>query len=485
VRSASGYISQNDLPLHFGLGSHKAADYIRFLWPGGVKQIEMDVTGGQTVSYEELNRKGTSCPILYTWDGNQIRFVTDFLGGSAVGYLHAPGKYNYPDTDEYVKLEQFPPVAKDGTYELRWVNQLEEVLGYDKASLIAVDHPSEVEVFPNERLLPAPPYPESRLYPVREPRPPVEAIDHRGEDVTRLIAEKDRLYPSELRRLPFKGYTEPHSLTLDLGDLHADEHVVLLLYGWIDYTDSSSNLAAWQAGVKIATPYLEVEDGDGKFRMAIEQMGFPAGLPKTMLVDLEGVVDPKHHRVRITTSQRIYWDQILVATVVPGVDLEVTELSPDRAELGFRGYPASVNPDGRAPNIYDYSQISATELWDQQQGYYTRYGDVRELVEDVDDRYVLTKHGDELTLSFEADRLPPLPPGWQRTFLVFADGFGKDMDLNSAYSDTVEPLPFHNMSQYPYAPGEAFPDTDVHRRDRKTYHTRRLDRQRAIATPTP
>ena len=485
VRSISGYMSQNDLPLHFGLGSQKAADYIRFLWPGGVKQIEMDVEGGQTVTYEELNRKGTSCPILYTWDGEKIRFVTDFLGGAAVGYLHAPGKYNYPDTDEYIKLEHFPPEPRDGAYELRWINQLEEVLGYDKASLVTVDHPAEVDVFPNERLLPAPPYPKPQLYPVRDARPPIEAVDHRGNDVTHLIAEKDRLYPSELTTLPFKGYAEPHSLTLDLGEIDDGEEAVLLLYGWIDYTDSSSNLAAWQAGATVRTPYLEVEDGEGDFRMAIEQMGFPAGLPKTMLVDLRGIVDAGHRRVRISTSQKIYWDQILVATVAPDIDLQVTELAPDRAELGFRGFPASINPDGRAPYIYDYSRISVTEVWDAHEGGYTRYGDVRELVHDIDDRYVITKNGDELTLFFQADRLPSLPDGWTRTFLVFADGFGKDMDLNSAFSDTVEPLPFHDMTAYPYSPGEGFPDTEAHRRDRERYQTRRVERRNRVAATTP
>jgi tetratricopeptide (TPR) repeat protein len=484
VRAGSGYLSQNDLPLHFGLGTQESADYIRFLWPGGVKQIEMDVEAGR-VSFEELDRKGTSCPILYTWDGKEIRFVTDFLGGSAIGYLHEPGSYSHPDTDEYVKLESFAPVPRNGAYDVRWVNQLEEVLMFDKASLVAVDHPAEVEVFPNERLMAGPRYPEPRLYAVRDLRPPVGAVDHLGRDVTPLIARQDRQYPSEFGLLPFKGYAELHSLTLDLGDLEANRHYVLLLYGWIDYSDSSSNLAAGQAGVTLTTPYLEVEDEDGGFRMAIADMGFPAGLPKTMLVDLQGIMDANHRRVRITTSQRIYWDQIQVATVVPDVDPRVTELSPDRAELGFRGYPASVSPDGEPPYLYDYSRISPTEVWDQHEGFYTRYGDVRELVESVDDRYVITKNGDELALSFAADRLPDLPAGWKRTFLVFADGFGKDMDLNSAYADTVEPLPFHAMKAYPYASGETFPETEIHRRDRELYHTRRVERQRRVAATIP
>jgi hypothetical protein len=476
VRAASGFLSQNDLPLHFGLGRYTSVDHIRFLWPGGVRQIEMDVSAGQTAVIEELNRKGTSCPILYAWDGKEIRFVTDFLGGSAIGNLLAPGLYNYPDTEEIVKLEHFPFRERDGAFELRWVNQLEEVIMYDKAALIAVDHPAEVEVFPNERLMPAPPYPEPRLYVVRDIRFPAVATDDRGADVTSLIMKEDRRYPENFALLPFKGYAEEHSLTLDLGHLDPEEHVVLLLYGWVDYADSSSNLAASQAGVVAVPPYLEVGDGSGRFELGLAQMGFPAGLPKTMLVDLEGLVGPEKNRIRITTNMRLYWDRIQLATLVPQATVTTTELVPDRAELRFLGYPKAYSPDGRAPRLYDYNRPAQTELWDSHAGDYTRYGDVRSLVESVDDIYVIARHGDELALSFEADRLPSLPSGWKRTFLVYADGFGKDMDLNSARPNTVEPLPFHGMSAYPYPPGEHYPDTEKHRLYRETYNSRHIER---------
>jgi hypothetical protein len=182
--------------------------------------------------------------------------------------------------------------------------------------------------------------------------------------------------------------------------------------------------------------------------------------------------------VRITTNMRLYWDQIQLATVVPEAKMAVTELNPDRAELRFRGYPAPYSPDGRAPLLYDYQRSEQTELWDAHQGYYTRRGDVMELVDRVDDQYVIVRHGDELALSFRADRLPALPVGWKRTFLVLADGFGKDMDLNSARPDTVEPLPFHGMSSYPYPPDEHYPSTEVHRRYRETYNTRWIERDR-------
>ena len=468
VRSSSGYFSQNDLPLHFGLGGNRAADYVRFLWPGGVKQIEMDVEGGRTARIEELNRKGTSCPILYAWDGEKIRFVTDFLGGSAYGYLHAPGTYNYPDTTETVKMEAFPLVAKDGLFEMRWVNQLEEIIIYDQAALVVVDHPADVEVFPNERLMPGPPYPEPELYAVTGAHPPVTAIDHHGVDVTELVRTKDRRYPDAFELASFKGYAETHSLTLDLGPIEEGENYVLLLYGWVDYADSSSNLAASQAGVELTTPYLEVGDASGRFEMGLTQMGFPAGLPKTMLVDLSGLVSTDKNRVRITTSMRLYWDQILVARRVSDDAIRVTELAPRAAELRFTGYPQPENPDGRQPSLYTYDTIAKTDLWGAHQGYYTRYGDVRPLVESVDDRYVITHHGDELRLTFEEASLPPLGVGRHRSFMAIADGFGKDMDLNSARPHFVDPLPFHDMTAYPYPENEVFPASTMHRR----YNTR-------------
>jgi hypothetical protein len=176
---------------------------------------------------------------------------------------------------------------------------------------------------------------------------------------------------------------------------------------------------------------------------------------------------------------RLYWDQIRLATVVPDEALTVTELHPDRAELRFRGYPTPYSSDGHAPNLYDYDRAADTELWDAHQGDYTRYGDVRILVEEVDDMYVIVRHGDELALSFDAGRLPALQSDWKRSFLVLADGFGKDMDMNSARPDTVEPLPFHGMSAYPYPKGESYPDTEAHRRYRRMFNTRRIERDRA------
>jgi hypothetical protein len=102
----------------------------------------------------------------------------------------------------------------------------------------------------------------------------------------------------------------------------------------------------------------------------------------------------------------------------------------------------------------------------------TRYGDVTELLLEKDDMYVIMLHGDEITIEFDARRLPSLPAGWERDFFVYADGFGKDMDVNSARPDTIEPLPFHGMSSYPYPNTEGYPDDNIHSEYRQRYNTR-------------
>ena len=474
VRTTSGYLSQSDLPVHFGLGEALAADYVRFLWPGGVKQVELDVPALAVASVEELNRKGTSCPVLYAWDGQRIRFVTDFLGGSALGNLLAPATYNFPDTAEVVKMEAFPLAPRDGAYEMRWVNQLEEVIFYDRAALWVVDHPEDVDVFPRERLMPGPPYPAPGLIAVRNRRAPSRASSATAagtKEVTAELARVDRNYVDDFALLPFKGYAEPHDLTLTFEGVRAGVPQVLLLYGWVDYADSSSNLAASQAGVQAQPPILEIADGDG-FRIAAPRMGFPAGLPKTMVVPLTDVAVESGRPLRIRTNMRIYWDRIELAEAADA-PLQEWRLDAETAELGFAGYPAPHRPRAIPPTEYRYETRAPRDIWGAHEGNYTRFGDVLPLLDAIDDRYVIARHGDELSLRFDARQVPAPAPGTRRSFFAFADGFGKDMDLNSARPHTIEPLPFHGMPSYPYPEG-AYPDSEALERWRAEYNTRRI-----------
>ena len=109
-------------------------------------------------------------------------------------------------------------------------------------------------------------------------------------------------------------------------------------------------------------------------------------------------------------------------------------------------------------------------------GRYTREGDVRELLAAVDDRFVIARTGDQIALTFDAASLPPLPDGWTRTFLLYADGFSKEMDLHSASPDDLTPIPFHGMTRYPFAPSERPPLSAAQEADNEHYHTRIVKR---------
>jgi hypothetical protein len=178
-------------------------------------------------------------------------------------------------------------------------------------------------------------------------------------------------------------------------------------------------------------------------------------------------------QLRIVTNMRIYWDRIAVASSVPLDGSAVARIDPATAQLRWHGFSAEVRPDGHEPAGYDYERVSPVSPWKTMTGRYTREGDVRLLLARSDDMFVVAGPGDEIALSFDAAKAGAAPPhGWTRTFLLFADGYSKEMDINSASPDEVAPLPFHGMTRYPYAEPERYPDTPAHRRYQALFNTR-------------
>jgi len=456
----------------FGLGKRTTVDAVRVLWPAGIVQAETEIANTKsplTLSLTELDRKPSSCPYLYVWNGERFEFVTDFMGGGEMGHLDAPGSFNLPDPDEYVRIPPGLLRERNGRYELRVTNELEEALFVDHVQLVAVAHPKGTEVYPNEGLT-VPPQP-FKLYSTRDAHPPVSAVDEHGHDVLARITRLDREYPDDFPLQPIRGYAKDHELTLQLGPGDSS-HTRLLLTGWTDYAWSSDNLAASQSGKSLTLPAVQVKDKQGRWRTVIENAGIPVGRPQTVVADLSGKFLSTSREVRIVTNMRIYWDQILVDTSAGNFPLRLTRLDPSVAELRWRGFSLEHSPDGRQPLGYDYNDVSFTSPWKVMTGRYTREGDVRELLLASDDMFAISRPGDELSLSFAANKLPPLPQGWTRTFLLYADGFSKEMDINSASPDQVGPLPFHGMSKYPYSWPERYPLTEKRRRYLETYNTR-------------
>jgi Tfp pilus assembly protein PilF len=456
--------------LVFGLGTRTEADVVRVLWPSGILQAEAvqpPPAAPAPLIIEELDRKPSSCPFLFTWNGERFEFVTDFLGGGEMGYWHAPGVRNTPDPLEYVRIRGDQLRPKDGRFEIRVTNELEEALFVDRLRLLAIAHPRDLEVYPNEGMTEAPK--SFGLFAVDGGRVP-RATDEHGHDVTDRLTQADRRYPDDFGLERIRGYAALHTLTLDLAPV--GEAPVLLLTGWTDYAFSSDNVAAHQAGLSLSAPSLQIKDASGRWRTAIADLGIPVGRPQTIPIDLAGRLRPGEHEVRIVTNMRIYWDRILVGSAAPSDSLQPTPLDPITATLGERGFSAEVRPDGREPAAYDYGRVSLVSPWKTMAGRYTRLGDVRGLLMTTDDMFVIAKPGDEVAIAFDAAAVGPLPDGWTRTFLLLSDGFSKEMDINSASPDGVAPLPFHAMTAYPYRAPERYPDTPEHQRYQTTYNTR-------------
>ena len=184
---------------------------------------------------------------------------------------------------------------------------------------------------------------------------------------------------------------------------------------------------------------------------------------------------PRQASVAVDTSSVVTRGRTRVSRVATRdrrVPPRVTALDAAAADLAWRGFSAEVSPDGREPFGYDYGRVSTVVPWKLMPGRYTREGDVRALLRDADDLFVVSRPGDALSLSFDATRLPALPAGWSRTFLLHSVGYSKEMDRNSASPDQAEPMPFRTMTRYPYAAPEAYPDTRRHRDYLARWNTR-------------
>ena len=458
------------VPLHFGLGAAEDFDTIRVTWPNGLIQNEMPEEAASEIEIEEAPRLSGSCPMVYTWNGREFEYISEVLGVAPLGASVARGVYFPVDHDEFVTIRSHQLQVRDGYLDVRLTEELRETAYVDKMRLIAVDHLEGVRVISNEKAK-GPPFPEFKLFGVKTPIAPVAAVNHRGEDVLASVAASDRNYAIFDRN--YENRAERHSLTLEFPPFDADD-AVLFLTAWVDWSSASSIVAASQTkSSAVQPPFLEVQDGSGEWITAVSDVGLPGGTVRTIAVDLSGKFPSSSRSVRITTNMCVYWDAAFVGLGTQRPDVRLTHLKPQRAMLRFRGFSRNHVPAGRTqPESFDYRQVSATSNWNPTPGRYTRFGDVRELLRSVDDRFVIMGAGDEIELRFSASGLPPIAPGWKRDYLLLVDGWAKENESNTAFGDSVEPLPFHAMSGYPYGSGEEYPSTPEHRADRERYHTR-------------
>jgi hypothetical protein len=394
------------------------------------------------------------------------------IGPGIVGHWVGPHERDVPDPDEYFKVAGSQVAAQDGRIRFRMLEPMEELDYLDQARLVAVDHPSDIEVWPNEYFASNPPFPKFKVVASRDAHPPAGAWDDAGRDVLPLLSERDQKYVTDFPGAPYQGFAGMHSLKLDLGAWDSSKPLRLIMDGFTDYFTANSMYAAWQAGVTPIAPYVEALESSGKWVRVVDDMGFPAGLARTMVADLTGKLPPGTRYIRITTNLKIYWDRIRVDNSPADLQFRTTEIPLATASLRFRGYPRVVEGFPLNNISYIYEDVSLTGPYTRQTGNYTRYGDVTELVRTSDDKFVIFGSGDEVAVDFDATRVPDLPAGWARDYFFYADGFAKDMDFYAAHGDTVSPMPFHTLIPYPYPPGTAYPSDDAHLKYQMEYNTR-------------
>ena len=504
--------------VHIGIGAYKDIDALRVLWPNGDVRSEFSEGGEHPLLQPDTtvsmpHRPTGSCPWLFAWNGKEMGFVTDFIWRSPVGLrINAQDTAGIAQTEDWVKIAGDQLVPRDGYYDVRITAELWETHFFDFVRLMTVDHPANTEVLVDERFcIPPPPLEVHTLTP---PVPVAHAVDDNGTDVTDIVRARDGRYLDTFGLGEYQGITRDHYVEFEVADsAFTSAPLYLVASGWVHPTDSSINVAISQG--KHDPPRglsLEVQDERGHWRTAKSGLGFPAGKTKTVLIRLDDVVggnrqsaigsrqqaagsredkpqgtsrkpqslSPSHpltlsppHRFRLRTNLEIYWDLLATASEATGVKPRMQRLPIQAAELRYRGFSKHSQASLSAPDLPDYEHLEGKgPHWNDLIGYCTRFGDVKELLEKVDDRYVIMNAGDEMALRFAAP--PPPPPGWKRDFVMIGDGWEKDGNLNTAFSKTILPLPYHGQKSYNTPPGRLEDDPVVrrHPKDWQTYHTR-------------
>jgi Tfp pilus assembly protein PilF len=478
VEIRSGLLTQKQIItspiLHFGLGDHTDVDVTRIVWPNGSVQAEFELKPDAIVLAEQ--RLKGSCPLLFAWDGKKIGFVKDGEPWSpALGlHINAQAVAGIYQTQEWFKVPGDKLVPRDGYYDLRVTAELWETYYIDHYSLLVVDHPADTEVFTDERF--AVPPPPLKIYTVSKLQPFVSAKDDTGTDVSGIVRAIDHVYLDTFGRGRYQGVTRDHWVEVELpANAPRTGPLYLIASGWIHPTDGTTNIAMGQSSDP--PPHglrMEVPDRNGNWVTAKSNLGFLAGRMKTAVLDISGIFRAGAPRkLRLGTNLEIYWDQLAWATGMPDSATHVQRASLTSADLHYRGFSAIESANDSSPEIPDYNHLAGTaQKWRDLEGYVTRFGDVRDLLDKIDDRMVIANAGDEITLKFAA--VPGPLTGNTRDYVMVGDGWIKDGDYNSSFSKTVLPLPYHAMKDYTRPPAtlEDDPAYRLHPEDWRQFHTR-------------
>jgi hypothetical protein len=423
-------------------------------WNDGSTQLSKTVDiEAQTYAVTYYIRLG-SCPSLYTWNGTSYSYAAEVSDGAGwLGYLdhfQPDGSmvfsYNYPW--DYIKLNPSQLQPQNGFYSMKIAETSDEIFYLDSAKLVAIDHPANTDLFSTTSTFIYNLAGQGTMYTVsKNPALPVSAVDGKGQNVLPLISKLDGNTTSST-------IWTWNQLTLNLGNLTGAQQIKLVVGATINWptTQAGGNnfmKYANQPGVTPSPPpYMEVKAANGSWIRVPDDRQFP--LPdvtdQMFVVNLTGLFPTNDYELRINTYQDIRFDYIGVDTT-PQQNLNIQTIMPTYANLQ-QGYTSESNSSGA----------------------FTRYGDVLSLLQSADDKFVVGREGDVVSLQFPVDTTP-VPKDMVRDYYVIASCWFKGKGLSYVLF-SVDPLPFQAMTSFPYPANQSYPYDAAHKAYLQAYNTR-------------
>ncbi len=401
-----------------------------------------------------------SCPSLYVWNGTDYNYEAEVSDGPGwlgfVDHFNPDGSikfsYNYPW--DYVKITNNVLQPRNGFFDLKIMETADEIYYLDSVKLVAVDHYPDVDVFSTASTYLYNLTGQGTIYTIsKNLKSPISAVDNTGQSVLPQISKLDGVSTTGAR-------WQWNSLTLNLGNLAGSKEIKLLVVGTVNWPTTQQGGInfmefANQPGVTPSPPpYMEVKAPNGSWIRVPDNRQFPLPdvTPEAFVVNLTGLFPTNDYSLRINTYQNITFDFI-------GVDTSTEQ---------------NINIQTILPTSADLQQA----FWSgsNSTGNFTRYGDVTELVQVADDKFVIGREGDGVALMFP-DNLTPVPEGMVRDYFVIASVWFKGKGL-PYMSFTVDPLPFQAMTSFPYPANETYPYDPQHIQYLSKYNTR------TVTTPT-
>jgi parallel beta-helix repeat protein len=400
----------------------------------------------------DANFGSGSCPFLFLWDGANYSYYTD-LAGESLGSpwfetpLYGAGIY---------ELGDFKPDG--GEYRMKLREVIPESDFVDEMKLAIVDAPEGYGVLNSwHNTYSDNVVPPKDFMTIRDPREPISATDKYGKDVLDAVSGKDGV------PLGMEG-SEPNSVVLDFGPIDNPQFAKLIITGWSSY-ESNPDMAS------LKNLRIETIDAEGNWVVS-RKFGKFSGDSRTYVFDISNAVKANDTRMRITApySKTVInvLDQVLLDDSAP-VNFTVTYVDPASAELGWGGSTGYSYATARHRHIVSNEQLPDNDDY-LMYGNYTKYGSVLPLLGSADDEFAIMRHGDALDLSFQDI---PEKTGMDRHVFLLADVmYSIKYSVQGYVSDSINPIPFHGMSQYPYWTNESYPDDAAHRAYRNEWNTR-------------